>query len=97
MAEVGETMKLKYAKIIAESADQTLDRLQSGDVVRDQRTGELVRVPMRGRDAAIVGAVHFDKLRLLESAPTSIVRHEDTQKNLRRLAEEFAAISRAGR
>ena len=96
MAEIGETMKFKYAQIIEESADQALDRLQNGDFVRD-KTGELVRVPIRGKDAAIIGAVAFDKLRLAESQPTTIVRHEDSKAQLERLADEFRAISDARR
>jgi hypothetical protein len=95
--EFGEGIKSKLAAIIDESADQALDRLKNGDVVRDSRTGDLVRVPIKGRDAAIVGAVAFDKLRLAESQPTSIVRYEDTQQNLRQLAAEFAALSRSAR
>ncbi len=95
--EFGESIKSKLASIIDAAADQALDRLQNGDVVRDNRTGDLVRVPIRGKDAAIVGAVAFDKLRLAESQPTSIVRHEDGKEELRRLAQQIADISIAGR
>ena len=90
--EFGESIKSKLAAIIDESADQALDRLQNGDVVRDNRTGDLVRVPIKGRDAAIVGAVAFDKLRLAENQPTSIVaKTHDVQA----LAQQFAALSEA--
>lgn len=91
--EFGETIKYKLAAIVNESADQALDRLENGDVIRDPKTGELVRVPVKGKDAAIIGAVAFDKLRLAESQPTSIVRHENTKEHLERLAEQFRAIS----
>ena len=94
-AEYGEEIKYKYVQIINESADQTLDRLQHGDVVRDTKSGDLVRVPIKGKDAAIIGAVAFDKLRLAENQPTNIVQHENTDENLRRLLEEFEAISEA--
>ncbi len=92
-AEFGETIKNKLAAIVNESADQALDRLRNGDVIRDPKTGDQVRVPVKGRDAAIIGAVAFDKLRLAESQPTSIVRHEDTKAQIERLADEFRAIS----
>ena len=95
--EFGESIESKLASIIDAAADQALDRHQKGDVVGDNRTGDLVRVPIRGKDAAIVGAVAFDKLRLAESQPTSIVRHEDGKEELRRLAQQFADISIAGR
>ena len=90
-AEFADKIKFKLAEIINEAADQTLDRLTNGDVVRDNRTGELVRVPIKGKDAAIVGAVAFDKLRLVENQPTTI---SSTSGDLKALAEEFAQLSR---
>ena len=90
--EFGEQIKFKLAEIIDEAADQTLDRLRHGDVVQDNKTGELVRVPIKGKDAAIIGAVAFDKLRLAENQPTNIVSHEDAEENLRRVMEKCRAI-----
>jgi len=92
--EFGEKIKFKFATIIDESADQVLDRLQNGDFVRDTKTGQLVRVPIKGKDAAIIGAIAFDKLRLAENLPTAIVK-QDTQADLNRLGDHFSAISNA--
>ena len=94
--EFGEKIKYKFAEIINESADQTLDRLRHGDVIRDTKTGEMIRVPIKGRDAAIIGAVAFDKLRLAENQPTNIVQHENWDERRKHLAEEMKAISKAG-
>ena len=88
-AEFGETIKNKLAAIVNEAADQTLDRLRNGDVIRDPKTGEQVRVPVKGRDAAIIGAVAIDKHRLLENQPTSIVAKTDVSA----LAEQFRQLS----
>ena len=74
--EFGEKIKFKLAEIIHESANETLDRVINGDVFRDTKTGELVRVPIKGRDLAIIGGVAFDKLRLAENQPTNIVQYE---------------------
>ncbi len=93
--EFGEKIKYKFAEIIDESADQTLDRLRHGDVIRDTKTGELVRIPVKGRDAAIIGAVAFDKLRLAENQPTNIVQHENWEERRKHLFEELRAISDA--
>ena len=82
--EFGEKIKYKFAEIINESADQTLDRLQNGDVIRDTKTGELIRIPIKGRDAAIIGAVAFDKLRLAENQPTNIVQRENWEEHRKR-------------
>ncbi len=94
--EFGEKIKFKLAEIIDESADETLDRIRNGDVIRDTKTGELVRVPVKARDLSIIGGVAFDKLRLAENQPTSITRH-DSEVNLKRLADQCTAISKATR
>jgi len=93
--EFGEKIKFKLAEIIDESADQTLDRLRHGDVIRDNKTGELVRVPIKGKDAAIIGAVAFDKLRLAENQPTNIVQHESWEDRKKLLLEKLSAIGKA--
>jgi len=92
--EFGEKIKFKLAEIIDESADQTLDRIRNGDVIRDNKTGELVRVPIKGRDLAIIGGVSFDKLRLAENQPTNIVQH-DSEANQKRVFAHLEAISDA--
>ena len=93
----GEEIKATLAQIVRRSGQQVLDRLRGGDTVRDPKTGTFVRVPMRGKDIAICGAVAFDKLRLAESQPTAIVRHEETKAQLEGLANEFRAISELNR
>lgn len=95
MAEIGESMKFKYVKIIEESADQVLDRLRHGDFQRD-KTGALTRVPLKGRDLTLLNAICFDKLRLIENAPTAIVQRQDSHEHIRQLAQQFAELSKAG-
>ena len=57
--------------------------------------GELVRIPIKGRDLAIIGAVAFDKLRLAENQPTKIVQHESSKDSIKRFTEKFEAIAGA--
>ena len=54
-----------------------------------------MRVPIKGRDLAIIGAVAFDKLRLAENQPTNIVQHENSEDSIKRFTEKFEAISGA--
>jgi hypothetical protein len=49
----------------------------------------MVRVPIKGKDAAIIGAVAFDKHRLIDNMPTSII----TKTDVSALAAQFAALS----
>ena len=92
--EFGEKIKHKLAEIIHESAKETLDRVKNGDVIRDTKTGELVRVPIKGRDLSVIGGIAFDKLRLAENQPTNIIQH-DSEADLNRLIGHFEAISDA--
>jgi len=93
--EFGEKIKHQLVEIIHESAKETLDRVINGDVIRDSKTGELVRVPIKGRDLAIIGGVAFDKLRLAENQPTNIVQHESSENSIKRFTEKFEAIAGA--
>ena len=92
--EFGEKIKHQLAEIIHESAKETLDRVINGDVIRDPKTGELVRVPIKGRDLSVIGGIAFDKLRLAENQPTNIIQH-DSEADLNRLIGQFEAISDA--
>ena len=88
-AEFSERIKSQLAEIIEKANVETLDRLEHGDAIRD-KSGELTRQPIRGKDSAIIGAVALDKLRLLENQPTSIVARTDVSA----LAEQFRQLSR---
>ena len=74
-----------------------MDRIRNGDVIRDPKTGELVRVPIKGRDLAIIGGVSFDKLRLAENQPTNIVQHESEEERLKIVLENLEKIGDADR
>ena len=89
MAEIGESMKFRYAQIIEASADELLDRIQNGDPVMDRTTGEITRIPVKARDLAIAGGVTFDKMRLLDHQPTRITATHGVEA----LAKQFEQLS----
>ena len=89
-SDFGEEIKANLAQIVKESGEQVLDRLRLGDVIRDPRTGEQIRIPVKVRDLAVAGAIAFDKLRLAENQPTSIVAKTD----LTALADKFRQLSK---
>jgi hypothetical protein len=93
--EFGERIKYWHAQIVDESAEHILDRIRNGDVIRDTKTGALVRVPVKAKELAIINAIAFDKLRLAENQPTHIVQHENSKEHLKILANKFRAIGEA--
>ena len=66
---------------------QMTDRINNGDYVRDTKTGEIVRVPMKGKELAVSAAVVFDKRSLIRGDATSISSKKidplkDIEKNM---------------
>jgi hypothetical protein len=50
---------------------------------------------MKGKDAAITGAIAFDKLRLAESQPTNIVQHKSGEEHNQRLLKYLTDVGKA--
>ena len=76
-------------RIIIEAFEATIDRLEHGDVILHR--GEPIRVPVKGKDAAIIGAIAFDRLRSLRNQPTSV---KGDGESMDQLLERFRQIAR---
>lgn len=59
-------------KVIVASTSQTLDRVENGEFVIDEKGAYTKRKPMLGRDVAWIAAVMVDKLRISLGQATSI-------------------------
>jgi len=81
------------SRIITSAIREIEDRLEHGDVrlVKTKPGHEQKRVPISAKDATMVAAISYDKLRLSLNLPTSITT---TQKNLAELSEEFRNIAK---
>ncbi len=82
--------------IIRAALGQALDRIEHGDyqLVRTGEDYEARRVPMRGKDLAVVAAIGQDKRRLSLNLPTSIRGDQNKDEHLKRLAQQFAELAR---
>ena len=68
--ERNEDLDCRLSNAVDRALDGLLDRMDNGDAqVID---GELRKVPVKGRDLAVMFGVMFDKRQLLRSMPTSI-------------------------
>ena len=88
--EKGEELDANLTKLIDSAFEQAQDRVDNGDY-RVNKNGDLIRVPMGGRDLVIAGATVYDKQRLHRSQPTSI---QGNSKSIEQLAEFFREVSR---
>lgn len=89
--ENSEKFDAKFSLIVEKAQDQLLDRLENGDV-KLTRAGQ-VRIPMNGKDVAVVAAVNFDKLQLIRGKPTSRTESSSNHSRLEALAEKFIALA----
>lgn len=95
-AEIRQTqnieMDTKLSKIVERSLDAVLDRVENGDFIYDNKTGEIRRKPANLRDVARVSVDMLSKRELLRGNATE--RKETTQipvaEQLKLLAAEFA-------
>lgn len=86
-AEKGIELDCKLSQIIDRCLDEVGNRLAHGDH-KIGKDGNLIRVPIPAKDAAIIAAVMFDKRQIIRNLPTSISR--DTG-HLQRVAANLMA------
>lgn len=99
-AEIRNTENLKLdkdmTKIVERSLEVIADRMEHGDHVYDNKTGQIRRKPVTMKDAAKVSVDLLTKRELLRGNATS--RSESTQipvqEQLKLLAEQFAMMTK---
>lgn len=85
-------------QIIEKAHREVLERLEHGDVVKveidENGSQRLVRAPVRAKDAAVIGAVAYDKRRLQHNQPTSISGKSAQEAALEGMADFLRQIAR---
>lgn len=77
-------------KIIEQSLEVTLDRLENGDFVHDQKTGQVIRKPVNARDASAIADAMLKRQEIIEAVMDGVNNNTDTQEEiLTKLALEF--------
>lgn len=83
-----------FTEVIHLGIGETRDRIINGDPIYDSKTGEIKRVPMKGKDVATTAAILYDKRAVLRGDPTSIQKKESTEDTLKLLAKKFEQFSK---
>lgn len=90
----GQRTDNKMSKAIDKALETLMVRLEEGDYQYDQKTGRLVKIPLKARDLERITSGLFDKRQLIRKQPTNIkqedINHTD---RLLKLAEQFAAFT----
>jgi len=90
--EINDEILAGNLKLVIKTNEETMDRVEHGDYVLT-KDGKQIRVPMKGRDLAVVGGIKEDKARVALGQATSISVTQDS----RELAEVCKELSRAMR
>lgn len=85
-----EALDRRFTKLIDLALNRAEERLENGDEVVD-KFGDTHQVPLKGKDAAAIGALLLDKRQLLRGLPNSIMR---TDIRLDAVAEKLRGIVR---
>ena len=79
----------KLTKIMHTSLETIADRLENGESIRDERSGKIVKVPVKMRDANTAFNTLMDKRQLIRKLPTQIKDDQSVNQQLQTLADEF--------
>ena len=88
----GDEFDAMATEAIHKSVGAVIDRLDNGDYHLDKEGG-LVRVPVKAKDAAVIGAVLYDKRALGRGDPTSKVERSSPEDSLKKLADAFLKMT----
>ena len=89
--QIGEQILAQNLAIATKAGNAVLDRLEHGDhkLVKNKNGYETTRVPMNGKDAAVISGITQDKARVQMGLATSISKTADMSD----LAKQFQALS----
>ena len=82
----------RLKKIAERSLEVVEDPLQNGNYIFDQKTGELVRVPVNLKDAHKVGVDSMNQREILERGQADNLNEGQIDNKLAELATKFAAM-----
>lgn len=87
-------LELRFSRVIHDTVSEIHDRVTNGDWKHDSRSGQKTRVPMSGKDLAVVMNVIHDKRQLLRGEATSLTVQKDSQSDkLKALEQKFNEFS----
>ena len=90
----GQKQDNKMTKVIDRALEMLMTRIEEGDYQYDQKTGRLVKVPLKARDLERVASGLFDKRQLIRKQPTNIKENDFNQaERLLKLAAQFSEMA----
>lgn len=92
--EKDDELDVKFTKIIDSAVEQINDRILNGDYIYDNKKGELIRIPVKAKDAANVTATLIDKRTAIRNREVQRQTQESVNEKLVMIAEKFQELIR---
>lgn len=83
----------KISRIVNQALDLVADRIENGDYIYDQRSGEVKRVPMSSKNAITASSTMIDRFLLLNKSFEDVDERKDTHEKLNQLADAFTKFA----
>jgi hypothetical protein len=86
-------LSAKMMKIADKALEETMDRLENGDPVVIQKTGEMVQKPIAARDALLIATSLQDRALKLQNSPQEEAAQLAVHDRLAQLADAFSKMA----
>lgn len=90
--ESDQELDTRLVKIVDKSLDVVIDRLENGEFILNSKTGQVIRSPVKMKDAHKVSVELLDKRDLIRDRKTIKVERQATEDLLQKLALQFATF-----
>jgi hypothetical protein len=84
----------KIEVLLKKSFSALEDRLENGDSILDSRTGEVIRVPMKGKEISVVARNLHSTQQDIRNNPVQVAVQQATKEMLVDLAKQFAQLAK---
>ena len=85
-----DELDVKLTGLIDKTTKEINERLDKGDYIYNNKTGEIVRKPIGGKELSVMTSIFVDKRSLLRKKPKMAGEQSSTNERLKKLAEEFS-------
>ena len=92
--EEHSTLDSKLRKVVEKSLDLVMDRLDNGDFVFDQKSGQCVRKPVSLKDVHKVSTETIDRREILKRFSVKAIAKPNLEHHVAQLAEQFAQFNK---
>ena len=93
--EEHSTLDSKLRRVVEKSLELVMDRLENGDFVFDQQSGQVVRKPVNLRDVHKVSTETIDRREILKRFSVKAIEKPSLENHIKELAAQFEQFTKS--